>query len=333
LTAAVPRLQDAGAATLSIPGSLSMPLRFTLRQLEYFVAVAEHGSIAAASGQINVSSPSISAAISQLEEVFRLALFTRKHAHALTLTRAGGQFLAQARQVIREANRLGTLASDITGKVGGPLNVGCLLTFAQIVLPELRRRFCDSYPDVDFRQFERPQTELIEGIERAAFDVALTYDLNIPVKLQFVGLVELKPYALLPESHPLARARSLTLAQLADYPMVLLDLPFSSTYFLSLFEKSKVAPRIVERSRDMAVVQSLVANGFGYALANIRPTTDRAPDGKTLRFVPVSGPLRPMRMGLLLSDTAKSSLAVRKFVEHCRDSVRRGEVPGLKMPG
>ena len=69
-----------------------MALRFTLRQLEYFVTVGELGSIAQASEQVNVSSPSISAAISQLEEEFGLPLFVRKHAHVLSLTQAGRQF-------------------------------------------------------------------------------------------------------------------------------------------------------------------------------------------------------------------------------------------------
>ena len=67
-----------------------MPLRFTFRQLEYLVAVGEAGTIAMASQRINVSSPSISAAISQLEAEFGTLLFVRHHAQGLTLT-PGGQ--------------------------------------------------------------------------------------------------------------------------------------------------------------------------------------------------------------------------------------------------
>ena len=106
-----------------------MPLRFTLRQLEYFIAVGECGSIALASERVNVSSPSISAAISQLEAEFGLPLFVRKHAHGLSLTQGGLRFIEQARLVLTEAARLSDLANDITGKVRGPLHVGCLLTF------------------------------------------------------------------------------------------------------------------------------------------------------------------------------------------------------------
>ena len=284
-----------------------MPLRFTLRQLEYFIAVAELGSIAMASAKVNVSSPSISSAITQLEQEFRLQLFVRKHAQGLSLTRGGARFLEQARKVVVEAQRLNRLANDISGKVYGELAVGCLVTLAQLILPQLRSSFAAAYPEVDFQQFESTQTQLFHGIRAATLDVALTYDLDIPSDLEFVPFVTLPPYALVAANHEMAQLERVTPRELVRHPMVLLDLPFSAEYFLSFFDKMKEKPHIVDRTRDMAVMQSLVANGFGYSLANIRPTTDRAPDGKRLAYIPVEGAPRSMRLGLLLSDAAKSS--------------------------
>ena len=307
-----------------------MPLRYSLRQLEYFQAVAECGSIAAASERVNVSSPSISTAIAQLEDEFGLQLFVRKHAHGLSLTQGGLQFLVQVRTVLGEAARLSTLANDITSKVRGPLNVGCLLTFAQIVLPRLRRQFVDRHADVEFRQFERTQTELIEGLRSAVLDVALTYDLNTPADLIFEALVTLPPYVLVAESHALAQRQSVTPAELAGLPMILLDLPVSAEYFLSFFDKLKQKPNIVERTRDMAVMQSLVANGFGYSLANIKPTFGRAPDGKKLRYIPLAGSVRPMHLGLLTTDNTKPTVTVKAFVEHCRKFIASAATPDIK---
>lgn len=308
-----------------------MPLRFSLRQLEYFVAVADGGSIAAASERVKVSSPSISAAISQLEAEFGLQLFVRKHAHGLSLTPGGLRFRDQVDAVLREAGQLITLANDVTGQVRGPLTVGCFLTFAQIVLPQLRRRFVARYPEVAFRQVEGTQTELFEGLRRAELNMALTYDLAIPRDLRFKPLTTLPPYVLVSESHPLAEAGKLSLADLADHPMVLLDLPLSGDYFLSAFARSGVKPRIAERTRDLGMMQSLVANGFGYALANIRPTSARAPDGLRLRYIPLTGALRSLRMGLLQSAGAKPSLTVRVFVDHCVRFVTADSAPGLKL--
>ena len=312
-----------------------MPLRFTLRQLEYLVAVGECGSIALASDKVNVSSPSISAAISQLEQEFGLPLFVRKHAHGLSLTQGGKQFVEQAKVVLAQAARLNDLANTITGKVRGPLNVGCLLTFAQVVLPHLRRGFVDLNPEVDFHQFERNQSEIFDGLRHASLDLALSYDLNIPPDLDFVPLATLPPYAVLPETHDLAHRAMLTPADLAEHPMILLDLPLSSEYFLSLFSEVGVKPRIAERTRDMAVMQSLVGQGFGYSIANIRPWSDRSPDGQRLRYVPLSGAspdaLRPMRLGLVLSEGARASQTVRAFVEHCRAELTPDSGHGLKL--
>ncbi|NOR30503.1 MAG: LysR family transcriptional regulator, partial [Sulfitobacter sp.] len=83
-----------------------MPLRFTLRQLEYFVAVGELGSIAQAAEKVNVSSPSISAAITQLEKEFGLPLFVRQHAQGLSLTQAGRRMMEQATHILQESDLL-----------------------------------------------------------------------------------------------------------------------------------------------------------------------------------------------------------------------------------
>jgi len=303
-------------------------LKYTLRQLEYFVAVGETGSIARASEKVNVSSPSISAAVSQLEQQFGLPLFVRQHAQGLSLTQAGREMLVQARAVLREAHALMDIAGDIAGSVRGPMAVGCLVTFAQVVLPALRRSFEAAYPDVRMRQFELNQVEIFSCLRRSEIDVALTYDLDVPADLQFVPLLTLPPFVIVSTTHPLAGHDTLSIPDLKNHPMVLLDLPLSSDYFLSFFQAGD-APMIAERTRDMAVMRSLVANGYGYSIANVRPLNDHSPDGKPLRFIPISGAVRPMRMGLLMAQDAARSNAVRALIAHSKEMLAADALPGL----
>lgn len=310
-----------------------MPFRYTLRQLEYFVAVGNAGSIAAASEKLNVSSPSISAAINQLEVEFGVNLFVREHARGLSLTKAGHKFMERTEFVLREAEFLATLAGEITGKVQGLLSVGCLVTFAQIILPGLRREFEDSYPSVRIEQRELNQAEIFSQLRRAELDIALTYDLDIPSDLEFQRLHELPPYVVLGEGHPLADHAELTIADLQDHPMVLLDLPFSGEYFLSFFRNANIKPMIAERTSDMSVMRSLVANGFGFSIANIRPLNDLSPDGKPLNFVPLAGDLRPMQLGLLRARAENETTTLKAFVDHCRQAVSSGALPGLCAKG
>lgn len=299
-----------------------MALRFTLRQLEYLVAVGQVGSITLAAERLNVSAPSISTAIAQLEAEFGLPLFVRKHAHGMSPTQSGREMIREAAVALASAGRLSDLAAQYRGTVKGRLNMGCLLTFAQILVPQLRRSFITRFPEVEFHQTETHQVGLIEGLRDATLDVALTYDLALPADLEFVALATLPPFVMLAENHPLAPRQMVTVADLNSLPLVLLDLPLSADYFLSFFEKASLKPRIAERSLDMAVVQSLVANDFGYSIANVKPLTNRAPDGKGLAFVPLSGPVQPMRMGLLCARGSRASLTIRAFIDHAQTNLR-----------
>lgn len=106
------------------------PLRFTLRRLEYFVAVGEAGGIALATEKVNVSAPSMSSATAQLESGFGVHLFTRRHAQGSTLTPPGQRLFEQAKIVLAEADRPNALANIVSESVRGSPRVGCLSTFA-----------------------------------------------------------------------------------------------------------------------------------------------------------------------------------------------------------
>lgn len=307
-----------------------MPLRFILRQIEYLIAVADAGSVTLAAERLHVSSPSISAAISQLEAEFGLQLFIRRHAQGLSLTEGGRQFAAAARAILTAAADLNDRASELTGTVSGSVSVGCLLTFAQVLLPRLRRSFADVHPQVEFRQSEHDHAALIDALRHGRIDAALSYDMQVPPDLAFQPLLSLPPHALLAEGHPLATRKTVTPDDLAPHPMVLLDLPYSTDYFLSFFTNDK--PRIAERTRDMGVMRAMVANGFGYSIANIRLGSDRAPDGAKLVFVPLETTRAPMCMGLILPAQTPPRRTVAAFVDHCRATVTDAVLPGLSSP-
>lgn len=308
-----------------------MPLRFTLRQLEYFVAVGEAGSIAEAAERVNVSSPSLSTAISQLEAEFGVQLFVRQHAQGLSLTPGGRRFYVAAKAVLERGAALHDIASDISEQVRGPIHVGCLVTFAPFVLPEIRKGFEDANPEVDFRQQEAHQGDLIRMLRRAEIDVALTYDLDIPPDIRFEPLLSLPPHALFPPYHPLAKRKSVTLKALADQPLILLDLPASRDYFMSLFQAAGLTPTILDRTAHLPMVRSMVANGFGYGLLNVPSMNADAPDGKPLCYVPVKDDARPMKLGLATISSERKSRVLSAFGEHCRARITAVSAPGMTL--
>ncbi len=304
-----------------------MPLRFTLRQLEYFVAVGESGSVAQAAQRVNVSSPSISAAIAQLETEFGVQLFVRRHAHALTLTGAGRTLMGEARKLLAQAESLTVLASDIGGEVSGPIAVGCLTTFAPLILPTLRRAFETAHPKARVSQYELDHADILDRLLRGKIDIGLTYDLAVPGDVTFHPLATLDPWVIVAPSHPLAGKPEILPEDLVGVPMVLLDLPYSGDYFLTLFDRIGTPPLIAERTRDMSVLRSLVANGYGYSLMNTRTALESAPDGKRLAFVPLKGGVRPLQIGLVTARAEYPRNVVKAFAETCIAQTRDG-LPG-----
>jgi DNA-binding transcriptional LysR family regulator len=311
--------------------SHSINQRITLRQLEYVVAVGETGSITAASDKVNVSSPSISAAISQLEMDMGVQIFVRRHAQGLSLTSSGRRLFDEAKVILNKVQNLGAVADDTEGKLRGTLKLGCLITIAPILSANIRRRFENIYPETEIILYEAHQADLLAMLDRAEIDVALTYDLGIGSNTVFVDVATLPPYVLLGANHPLAAASELAIEDLADQPMVLLDLPLSGDYFLSMFHRLGLTPQIGVRTKELPVLRSLVANGYGYGLLNVRTHAAVAPDGLPLVFTPLKGDHQPMQLGIAHKFMALPPRLVAEFIDHVAERASHADLPGIIM--
>ncbi|MDW3224915.1 MAG: LysR substrate-binding domain-containing protein [Paracoccaceae bacterium] len=293
-----------------------MALRFTFRQLEYLVAVGDEGTIAMASQQLNVSSPSISTAINQLEGHLGIQLFVRHHAQGLCLTPGGRRVYNEAKRILADAVALNDLANEINNLPRGSISIGALSTIAPVVSARMRRSFEQAYPDARVTLHMGDQVELFRMLGRAEIDVAITYDMQLPTDIHFQPLTSLAPKVMLPMDHPMAVCPAVSLKALENEPMVLLDLPLSRDYFLSTFQMANVRPDIAERAGDIALVRSLVANGFGYSLLNIGTENKRSPDGFELAILPVLEEVKPVTLGLATFQTDKKSAIVAAFFDH-----------------
>ncbi len=309
------------------------PSKITLRQLGYFVAAAETGSIVAASRRANISQPAISTAVSHLERELGVQLFLRHHAQGLSLTASGQGLLREAKQLIKQADGLYSAAAEVGHQVRGQLAIGWFVTLAPVVMPELVQSFMTAFPGTSVVSREGHQQDLIDGLRRAEIDAAITYDLGVAGDIAFRPLATLPPYALFGESHPLARKASVTLAELARLPMVLLDLPMSREYFYGLYRRERLEPEVQWSSRQYEVVRTLVANGFGYTLANVRPRTDLALDGRRLYRVPVAGDPPPLKIGIAAHKDLRRTRLVQAFESHAAESIDETHIPGMVQPG
>lgn len=304
--------------------------RISLRQWEYFVAVCHSGSIAAASDRIHVSASSISAALTHIESELAAQLFVRHHVQGISLTPVGQTVVREVQKMLDLSANLYALASNTHNAVSGPLHVGCFVTLAALVAPELCQGFVRAHPQVQITQIEDHQEGLLDKLRRADIDLAITYDMRVESEdIAFEPLASLPPHVIVGQHHALAQRPSVSLEELSTLPMVLLDLPVSNAYFLSLFQVADVKPDICARTASQDVLRSLVANGIGYSLANARPRASVALDGRKIVRVPLAGTHQPLQLGLAWYKGRHMSRVMEVFFERCRELISDAHIPGM----
>lgn len=241
----------------------------TLRQLRYFAAVAQTGSATRAAVLLNVSQPSVSAAIRELEADFRHALFIRRQAQGLELTPFGTEKVREAREILARVEAM----SRRDGK--GPRNrlaLGYFATLGPTWVPGIAAHLGATLNDteIDLRECD------LEGIARfltsGVIDCALSYDVGLPSGTESAVLKELWSHALLPADHPLATREAVSLAELARCDFILIDLPLSREFLMVPFWQRGLSPRIRLKTRSIEMARRMVAAGLGVSLL-VTPAT------------------------------------------------------------
>lgn len=282
-----------------------MDPRFTLRQIRYFLAAARAGSVNQAAFDVNISAPSISAAISQLEEQYNVQLFVRHHSHGLLMTEDGKKFFAVAKSFFENAEALENEAQGLGKTISRVVNAGCFLTLAPIIIPAMSLAFSAKYPDSRISFVEGHQAALLDSVREGIIQIAFTYKLSIGRDMVFEPLGAVAPYCILPAGHRLAEQDQINLADLSEDPMVFLDLPKSREYYMSLFDKAKISPLISHRTTSPEVVRVMVAQGLGYSILAMPTRHPVAMDGTGFAMRPLAGDFPNLCVGLLTnSETA-----------------------------
>lgn len=207
--------------------------KFTLRQLEYFRAVAMNGSISAAAQQEQVSRSALASGIDELERSLNCNLFLRHKAHGMVLTPAGEQILVLARDLLEEARELESAAGG--SELGGVLSIGCFTSLGPTLLPRLFEYFRHHYPRVELRTYTESADRLLPLLRSGEIELAVSYELALEPGVQTEELYRAQIHALLPPSHLLASGVSVDAADLVDEPFIQLDVPPQSGHHTALF--------------------------------------------------------------------------------------------------
>lgn len=273
-------------------------LRFTLRQVECFLAVAQHGSISRAAEILRASESTVADAVSGIERGLGTELFRRQRSRGVTLTSDGRTVLPLARRMLADGAELSSCVGNDVSTIAGPVRIGCLNTLASHVLPRLIVEVARRYPGIDIEyQIDDFATTLQER-DTAELDLVVAFDNVVPPEYKSITIATTEPMLVVAADHPLATRDSVDLTAVENEPMVLFDVLSSRFHTMEVMSARGVRPRIQHRTSDYELCRSLVGRGLGYSLLMRRTIEARTWDRQHVAYLHIEPRPRPVEARL-----------------------------------
>jgi len=240
-----------------------------IQQLRYLSEVARQDlSVSAAADALHTSQPGVSRQIKDLEEELGVEIFVRHGKRFTAITEPGRAVLAIAERILAEAANLKRAGAEFANEKLGTLTIATTHTQARYALPKAVAALKRRYPDVQLVIHQGNPTQICEMVLRGEADFAIATEQIA----QFPELVSLPCYqwnrcVVVPPRHPLTRLKSLTLEDVARYPIVTYDFAFANRSLVEkAFEQRGLAPKVVLTALDADVIKTYVELGLGVGI-------------------------------------------------------------------
>lgn len=295
-------------------------VKFTLKQLQYFIAAADHGSISSAAAASHISQTAMSQALTELERLIDAQLVVRHRSRGVVLTGVGQQFLREARGLVRHAEDVQSSIVERQHALVGPMTIGCSSTLSAFWLPVISERFIKPNPCLNVTIEEGTDDELQHRMLEGSLDAVLTHTCHLLPGVQARTVKEGRPYVLLAADHPLASRKSIRLAELAEEDFVSLDIPLVRDNQLVNLRLSGLDPKIAGRSSSFEAVRGLVARGVGYTVLVQRPLVNTSYDGLPLATLEIEGPVGHSDVCLAYPSGSRPSIRIQELLNFCAEA-------------
>lgn len=266
-----------------------------LKQLEYFVRVAEMGSFTRAAHALNVAQPALSRQIRQLEVELRQHLLLRNGRGAVP-TEAGKVLLAHARGILHQVVRAQEDLGQLRGAPAGRVAIGLPPSLARVLTVPLTRAFRQALPQATLSIAEALSAALLEQLLQGRLDLALLYN---PPPVPDVGYTPLFQETLFllqaqqPDASTVAPAAPIALTEVARLPLIIPSRPNAIRMQVeSTMAAIGVRPQIAMEIDGVAAILELVADGMGYAVLSRSAIAHGARPGALYMRPIVAPPLR-----------------------------------------
>ncbi len=295
-------------------------MNIELRQLRYFVAVAEESHFGRAAIRLHMTQPPLSQTIQSLEAALGTALFIRTK-RSVALTPAGLALLTEARRILQQASALPGLARRAASGESGLLSLSFVSTADYSVLPPLLREFRERYPQVriDLREAttDVQQEDLMQGRIDAGLLIPPLHD-KARTELDYLTVLSEPLILAAPQGLKALRGKSaVSLQAVADMPLIIFPRRIAPAFhdaIVGCFRDAGLTPHIGQEAIQMQTIVGLVSAGMGIALVPQSVSNLKRPG---VEYKPLSGKTVSVETGLAWRRDNMSPV-LRAFLELMR---------------
>ena len=295
-------------------------MNIELRQLRYFVAVAEENHFGRAAARLHMTQPPLSQAIQSLEAALGSSLFQRTK-RSVALTPAGAALLPEARRMLQQAAALPDLARRASSGESGLLTLSFVSTADYSVLPPLLREFRENHPQVHIELREATTDVQLEDLLQGRIDAGLL----IPpltdkarAELEYMTVLSEPLVLAAPQGTRALRGKAAaTLKEVADMPLIIFPRRIAPALYdaiLGCFRDAGLTPRIGQEAIQMQTIVGLVSAGMGVALVPQSVSNLKRPG---VEYKPLASKGMPVETGLAWRRDNMSPV-LRNFLELLR---------------
>jgi DNA-binding transcriptional LysR family regulator len=292
-----------------------------LHFLRYFTVLAEELHFGRAAARLAITQPPLSSAIKALEDELGVQLLLRS-SKRVELTPAGAAFLDEARQILERLGRASNVAKAVAKGMRGRLEIGITGSLVYREVPAIVKDFNAAAPAIELVLREMGTAEQLDALLHGQLHAGFVNASAVPPQLDSLPLKDDEFVLCLPEGHPRAHQRQVSLRDLASESFVMFSREVSPANYdnvIAIFSRAGIHPRTVHAVRQWLTIVAMVAHGLGISLVPRSIARSRVHGVRFLRF---SGP-RVAAPAVLVWNPGNLSPALASFLQSASGSRRR----------
>ncbi|PUA19480.1 transcriptional regulator CynR [Glaciimonas sp. PCH181] len=286
-----------------------------LRQLQYFLAVAETLHFSKAAERLFVTQPTLSHQIAELETHIGMPLFDRAGKN-VRITEAGEVFAAFATRALRELEGGCIALRELEGLQRGTLNIGASQSFVRKLFPPILGEFINRFPAIKLNIEEMTASEIETRLANGSLDLGIAFEPSVLEDTELEPLLKERLFLVVGHNNKFATRTSVRLIELSGEPMVFFTRVYSTrTLVDQFFDQAKATLNVVCETNSIDVMLGVVSQTN---VATILPegTIEKRPN---IHVLPILDPV-PMRVSALLwSRHSFRTFAARTFAQMVRE--------------